>query len=79
MVEREVFLMKPKQQYHLSQWRECVYGAQWWRERRLFCESVFVQIEWCTLILKMVEREAFLMKPKRQSHLSQQGECVYDA
>ena len=25
--EREVFLMKPKHQYHLSQWRECVYGA----------------------------------------------------
>ena len=27
MVKREVFPMKPKHRYHLSQWEECVYGA----------------------------------------------------
>ena len=27
MVKREVFLMKPKHKYHLSQWGKCVYGA----------------------------------------------------
>ena len=27
----------------------------------------------------MVERDDFLMKPKRQYHLSQRGECVYGA
>ena len=27
----------------------------------------------------MVERKAFLMKPKRQCHLSQWGKCVYGA
>ena len=27
MVKREVFLMKPKHQYHLSWWGECIYGA----------------------------------------------------
>ena len=28
MVEKEVFLLKPGDQYHLSYWGECVYGAQ---------------------------------------------------
>ena len=42
MVEREVILMKPKHQYHLSQWGKCVYGAQSWIEKRLLCESAFV-------------------------------------
>ena len=36
-------------------------------------------IEKWTLFLKMVERDVFLMKPKRQYHLSQWGECVYGA
>ena len=62
-VKRKVFLMKPKHQYHLSQWEECVYGAQSWNERGLLCESLFVQIDRRTLILKMVERKFFLMKP----------------
>ena len=26
MVQKDVFLMKPKRQYHLSQRGECVYG-----------------------------------------------------
>ena len=57
MVERKVFLMKPKHQNHLSQWRDCVYDAQSWKERRLLSESIIVQIDEQTLILKMVERE----------------------
>ena len=36
------------------------------KERRLLCESVFVQLDEWTLILKIVEREVFLMKPKAQ-------------
>ena len=56
MVEKEVFLIKRKHQYHLSQWGECVYVAQSWNEKRLWCESVFIQIGKWTLILKMAER-----------------------
>ena len=78
MVEREVFLQKPKHQYHLSQLGECVYSAQYWKKRRFLCESIFVQVDTRTLILKMVSREVFRMKPKHQYHLSQQEECVYD-
>ena len=36
------------------------------KEKRLLCESAFVQIEERTLILKMEEREVFHMKPKHQ-------------
>ena len=64
MAEREVFVMKPKHQYYLSQWGEHGYGAQSWKERRLLCETTFIPIEWWTSILKMVERKVFLMKPK---------------
>ena len=53
MVERDVFLMKPKHQYRLSQWGECVYGAQSWNEGRVLHESMFFPIEKWTLILKM--------------------------
>ena len=45
MVEIEVFLMKLKHQYHLSQWGECVHGAQSWNETRLLCESMSILIE----------------------------------
>ena len=68
--------MKQKHQNHLCQWGECDYGARSWKERRLLCESMFIPIERQTLILKMVERDVFLMKPKLQYHLSQRGECV---
>ena len=54
---KKVFLMKPKLEYHLSQRKECVYGTQSRKERRLLCESEFVQIDGWTLILKMIERE----------------------
>ena len=40
---------------------------------------MFDLIDTRTLILKMVERKAFLMKPKHQCHLSKWGECVYIA
>ena len=79
MAIREVFLIKPKHQYDLSQLGECVYDPQSRKERRLLCESVFVQIDRHTLILKMVEKDGFFIKPKHQYHLYHQGECVYDA
>ena len=66
MAEIEVFLMKPKHQNNLSQWGECVYGAQSWNEGILLCESMSILIERRTSILKMVEKEVFLMKQKHQ-------------
>ena len=44
--------MKPKHQYHLSQWGKCVYGAQLWKENRLLLQSMFTPIDNRTLILK---------------------------
>ena len=44
---------------------------------RLLCEYMFILIERWTLILKVVEKEVFLMKLKHQYHLSEQGESVY--
>ena len=46
----------------LSQWGECVYSAQ--SRKRLLCESMFISMEGRTSILKIVEREIVLMKPK---------------
>ena len=66
MVERDVFLMKPKHECHLSQWGECVYDAQSQKEKRLLCETIFVEIGQRTVILKMVEKEVFLVKPKHK-------------
>ena len=66
MVEKHVFPMKRKHQNHLSQREEWIYGAQSLKERRLLCESKFIQIERWTLVLKIVEREVFVMKPKHQ-------------
>ena len=78
-MERETFLMKPRHQYHLSQPGKCDYCAQSWKERRLLCQSMLTLIERWTLVLKMVERDVFLMKLKHQNRLSQEGECVYGA
>ena len=75
IVEREVFVMKSKHQYHLAQLGEYVYGAQSWKKRRLICESIFVQIDGWTLNLK-IEREVLPMKWKHQHHLSQWEEYV---
>ena len=44
---------------------------------RLLCDSVFILTDKRTLILKMVERDVFLLKSKLQYLLSQWGECVY--
>ena len=66
MVEKEVFLMKPRNQYQLSQRGEWTCGAQSLKERRLLRESKFIQIERWTLALNMVEREVFVGKPKHQ-------------
>ena len=41
-----------KASIHLSQWGECVYGAQSLNGKRLLHETMFMQIEWWTLILK---------------------------
>ena len=68
MVKKEAFLMKPKHQCHLSQLGEYVYGSSSWKERRLLCESMLIQIERHTSILKLVIGEAFYMKPKHQYH-----------
>ena len=60
------FLMNPRHQYHLPQREEWIYDAQSLKERRLLRESKFIQIERWTLVLKMVEREVFVTKPKHQ-------------
>ena len=49
---------------HLSQWVKWICGAQSLEEWRLLCDSVFIPFEKRTLILKMAQREIFLMKPK---------------
>ena len=54
-------------------------SAQSWKKRRLLCESVFVPIGKWTLTLKMMEKEACPMKPKRKCHLSQWKKWVYGA
>ena len=71
MVEWKAFILKPKHGCQSSQWGEWVCGAQSWKEGRLLCESVFVPVGKQTLILKMVERKAFLMKLMHQCHSSQ--------
>ena len=64
MVEKEVLLLNPRQQNRLSQYEEWVYSAQSRKERRLLCESMFISMEIRTSILKIVEIEIVLMKPK---------------
>ena len=54
------FSYETKASISLSQWEECVYGTQWWKERRLLCESIFIPIGRQTLILNMVESDFFL-------------------
>ena len=66
MVEREVFHMKPRHQYLLSQWEEWICGVQSLKERRLLFESMVIQSEWRTLVLKMVEKEVFVTEQKHQ-------------
>ena len=63
-MEREAFLLKPKHQLHLSQWREWVYGAQLWKERRLLCEFMFVLNGKWTLTLKNNGKRSFSYETK---------------
>ena len=79
MAERDVFLIKPKHQYHLSHCGQCVYVAQSWKEKRLLSESMFIPNGRWTSILKMIESEVFLMEPKHKYHLSNIKNCVYVA
>ena len=79
MVEREVFLMKRKHQYHLSQWEEYVYCLQSWKERILLRESMFILIDRWTLILKHCGKWTFFYESKALIHLSQSGEWICGA
>ena len=45
IVEREVFLMESRNQNHLSQWVEYVYGAQSWRKRRYYVNPCLSQLK----------------------------------
>ena len=63
MVESEVFLMKWKYQYHLSQWGECVYGTQSFKERKLLHESLFISIDKWTLSTKKWQEVKFYYEP----------------
>ena len=64
MVEREAFLMKPKNQCHLCQWVKQVYGVQSWKEKRLLHESLFVLIDRHSLILKNGGEKSFSYETK---------------
>ena len=79
MVESEVFLIKLKHQYHESQWGECVYGAQSWKAKRLFCESIFIPIDRWNLILKNSGKWSLSYETEASIHLSKWGEWVYGA
>ena len=76
---RRYFLLKPKHQNCLSQQGENVYSAQSWKKKEILCKSMFIPIERQTSILKIVEKQIFLVKPKHQNHLSQWGESDYGA
>ena len=64
MMEREPFLMKPKNQYHLSQWEAWVYSAKLWKKSVLLRESVFIQIDKWTLIVKNDGKRSFSYETK---------------
>ena len=68
-----------KASIRLSQWGEWISSTQSLKEERLLCESMLIPIKKWTLILKMADREVFLIKPKHHYYLSQWGECVYCA
>ena len=52
MVEREVFLLKPRHQYHLSKRGDSICGTQSLIERRLLHEFMFILIDRQTLTPK---------------------------
>ena len=59
---KSCFSYETKASFPLFQWGEWVYDAQL-RKKWLLCESVFILIDRRTLILKLLKREAFFMKP----------------
>ena len=71
MIEREVFLMKSKDQYHLSEQREWIYSAQSLKERRLLCGSMFIQLK-----NENSRNRCFSYETKASIHLSLQGEWI---
>ena len=62
--EVNFFSYETKAFIHLSEWVEWIYGAQSLKKRRLLYESLFTPIQRWNLILKFIEREVVLMKPK---------------
>ena len=72
MVEGKPFLVELMHKYHTFQWGECDCSARTLKGWRLLWESKFVLFDGWTLVLwKVVERKAFLAKPKYQYHVSQ--------
>ena len=58
------FSYETKVSIQLSQRVEKICAAQSLKERRVLCESVFIPIDKQTIILKMVEKKAFIVKPR---------------
>ena len=77
MVERKVFLIKPKHQCHLSQWEEYIYGAHHEKKGRLLHELAFIPTDRQSLIPKIAGKRSFSYKTKASIHLSLWGEWVY--
>ena len=60
------FSCEIKASIYLSQWVKRICGAQSLKEKRLFCEFVFISIDRWTLTLNIAQRDHFLMNPKHQ-------------
>ena len=76
MVERDVFLLKPKHQFiYPIEWDE--FAVPKHLKNGFLFESMFILTERWTLILKAVEREVFLRKLKHQFNCpAEQNEFV---
>ena len=59
-----IFPLKPKHQYHLSQWVECVYSVKSWKKMRLLRKSVFTPIDRQNLIIKKGGKWSFTCETK---------------
>ena len=70
MMGRKAFLMKPMHQCHLSQWGECIYGAQSWKKGNYYMHPCLSQLKNNIDPKEMVERKSFLLNPKHQYHPS---------
>ena len=77
MLERKAFLTKPKHQYHLSQWGECVYVAQLWKKEIIWA-SMFVMFDRITLIPKNAGKKSFSYQAKASiSSIPIRGMCLW--